>query len=78
MRTVPRGAGGAIPRPLLHPDGGHPGAAESRGCPEPPPRCSPSIARRAHSPPSAPGRRVVETKPRRVGAASAIEKEEVQ
>ena len=77
MQTVPRGAGGAILRPFLHPDGGHLGSAAWR-CPELVRRCPPSIARRARPPPSAPGRMVVETKPRCVGVTPAIEKEEVQ
>ena len=54
MRTVPRGAGGAIPRPLLHLIERHPGSAAGR-CPESLRRCPPSIASRARPPPRAPG-----------------------
>ena len=79
MHTVPRGAGGAIPRPFLHPAGRRPGNPGPRRCPERPRRWPQSIAGRARPPPpSAPGRMVVETKPRCVGVTPAIEKEEVK
>src|SRR5438094_8140943 len=74
MQTVPRGAGGAIPRPLLHSIGWHPGIGR---CPQPPrhrPR-SPALATRARPPPPrAPGRAystAAETKPSRLGAGAA-------
>src|SRR6059058_1940184 len=73
MQTVPRGAGGAIPRPLLHSIGWHPGNGR---CPQPPRRRprSPALATRARPPPPrAPGRAcstAVGTKPARLGAGA--------
>src|SRR5213594_995490 len=57
MQTVPRGAGGAIPRPLLHPAGRHPGNAASGRCLEPRPRSPfPAPGSASRAPPTRPGR----------------------
>src|SRR5213078_2558285 len=57
MQTVPRGAGGAIPRPLLHPAGRHPGNAAPGRCLEPRPRSPfPAAGSAARAPLTRPGR----------------------